>query len=155
MYSWSVVRSSSPGRNRSDASTALTPVVAFGHEREAVGVRAQEARHLATRLVQQALELAGQEPHGLALEAVAPRALGVEDGSRAGAEGAVVEERDRGVESPRRAVDGRGTRRPERLAIGHAGTLCDGGVPGGPPAASAGLVGALAGYDAGSRTDAR
>ena len=75
LYSWSSVRSSSPGSNRSDCRTVLTPVVALGTKARPSGIGAEEAPDRRPRLVEQARQLAGQEAHGLGFEAIAPRPL--------------------------------------------------------------------------------
>ena len=107
LYSWSPASSSSPGSNRREARTVETPIVAFGDEREALGVGAQEPGDLVADLVEARHELAVEEPDGLRLHALAPHLLRLEHGRRARAERAVVEEGDVGVEQPGRAVVGR------------------------------------------------
>ena len=101
-----------------------------GHEHDPLGVAVEEPGDLEPHLVEVALELPVEEPDRLRLHPVPPDALRLEDGRRAGAERAVVEERDVGLEDPRRAVVGgerhaatiadrvglRGTRRPRQRA---------------------------------------
>ena len=69
-------------------------------EDQVVRVGTDERRQRRARLVEQPLELAGQEADRLRLQPVAPALLRLEDGPRAGSERAVVEERDRRVEQP-------------------------------------------------------
>ena len=100
-----------------------------GHEHDPLGVAVEEPGDLEPHLVEVALELPVEEPDRLPLHPVPPDALRLEDGRRAGAERAVVEERDVGLEDPRRAVVG-----GER----HAATIADRVGPDAPPAPTPG-----------------
>ena len=70
------------------------------NEDEALGIRVQERRHLASRRVEALLEGRPQEPDRLGLELVDHRPLGLEDRHRTGSERAVVQVRDPGIEAP-------------------------------------------------------
>ena len=85
-----------------------------GDEREAVRVRAQEGGDIAAGVIEMPLQLAVEEADRLALQAVAPGPLGLEDGLRTRPERPVVEEGDVRLQEPRRAIEGAG---------GHAATL--------------------------------
>jgi hypothetical protein len=78
-----------------------------GDEGEVVGVGSDEGPQLAPRSREQAGQVAGEELDRLRLHPVAPPALVLEHVPRARPERAVVQERDRGVEGPRRGEVGR------------------------------------------------
>ena len=88
-----------------------------GDERQAVRVRAQEGGDIAAGVVEMTLQLAVEEAHRLALQAVTPGALGLEDRFRTRPERPVVEEGDVRFQEPWRAIEG---------ACGHAATLAHG-----------------------------
>ena len=92
LYSWSVVRISSPGRKSSERTTALTAPVGIRDEGEVVRIRADEFPERGATRGKVAVQLARQETDRLRLHPVSPVALDVEHGSRAGSERAVVEE---------------------------------------------------------------
>ena len=83
-------------------------------EGEIVRVGADERRDDGPRLADHLLELAPQEIDRVPLEAILPLALGREDGRRTGAERAVIEKRDRRIESPPRRGGGGGSVRGGR-----------------------------------------
>ena len=70
------------------------------HEREADWIRAEERGDPIPRIGQRIRQDPLHEPDRLRLEAIPPRALGREDGLRARAVRAVVQERDGRIESP-------------------------------------------------------
>ena len=70
------------------------------HEDEVVGASADEGGDVLAGAVEQGAESAEEEVDRLALHQGAQAVLLAEDDARAGAEGAVVEEDDRGVEGP-------------------------------------------------------
>ena len=156
LYSWSVVSSSSPGRNRSDASTALTPVVAFGTNARpsasaprklATSRRASSSRPSRSRARNRTGSLSRRSRHARWASRTGPGQAPKEPWLRNEIAGSRRHgARSMGVGRGDRSVSRSGTPEPYAMAV------CP---TGGPPAASAGLVGALAGYDAGSRTDAR
>ena len=100
LYSWSLVSSSSPGSKRSERSTAFTPVVAFGTKTSPVGSAPRKAPSARARCVEMPLQLTVQELDRSALHPVPPLALDGQDRLRTGAERAVVQERDVGIQAP-------------------------------------------------------
>ncbi len=72
----------------------------IGHERQIVGIGAHEPGQREARLVEQRLQLAREEQHGLPLHPRAQLLLQVEHAPRAGAERAVVQELDLRVQCP-------------------------------------------------------
>ncbi|MEI9893109.1 MAG: hypothetical protein WDN28_04155 [Chthoniobacter sp.] len=78
-----------------------------GDEDQVVRLGLEEGRQLFARGVEQIWQIAPEKLHRLALHAGAQFGLGREDGAGAGAEAAVIEEDDAGVERP---VIGEGAR---------------------------------------------
>ena len=72
LYSWSSVRSSSPGANRSERSTALTAPVALATNARSSGSAPMNAPSSRARVGQEAWEVAGEELDRLRLHPVAP-----------------------------------------------------------------------------------
>src|SRR6185503_9112222 len=72
-------------------------------ERQALGVCAEDPGHGRARAVEQARQVAAQEPYRLVLETVAQRPLDGQDRLRARPVRAVVEERDGRIEPPAEA----------------------------------------------------
>ena len=71
-----------------------------GDERESLGIRAEEPPDRAARVVEQPGQVVGQELDRLRLQPIAPGSLDLEDRCGARPVRAVVQERDRGIESP-------------------------------------------------------
>ena len=105
-YSWSVASTSSPGCRRSERATVLTPWVALGRKTRSSPRAPRKAPSRCARLGQQGRRAAAQEGHRVALQLQLPALVGLEHRLRAGAEGAVVEEDDVGVEQEGVAHEG-------------------------------------------------
>ena len=76
----------------------FTPVVAFGTKVRSSARRADEGAELRARVREQLRQPAGDELHRLALELALPRLVALEHRPRAGAERAMVEKDDVGIE---------------------------------------------------------
>jgi hypothetical protein len=88
------------GREPERAQDGVDPGGRVRHEDEILRIGAEEGRELRARLIEQASEIAHEELHRLSLDAIAPALLLGEDFSRAGAERAVVQKGERGIETP-------------------------------------------------------
>ena len=97
-YSCRVVSTSSPGSSRSERMTAFNPAVAFGTKTRSSGRAPRKPASAARDLGRQLVETAGEELDRVALELPLQLLVAREDGRRAGAVAAVVEERDPRVE---------------------------------------------------------
>ena len=100
LYSWSSVRSSSPGFEPQRPQDRVDARRGIAHECKSVGIRTEERSHGLARLVEETGQVAGQELDGLGFHAILKRPLRLEDRNRARAVRAVVQERDVGIETP-------------------------------------------------------
>src|SRR6266446_6569391 len=89
-----------PRRERQRAQHGVHGGGRVRDEDQALRVGAEERGERAPGVVEQRLQVAYEEAHRLPLEALAQALLRLQDRARAGAEGAVVQEGDRGVERP-------------------------------------------------------
>jgi hypothetical protein len=89
------------------AENSIYPGSGVGNESEVARFSADELGESSPGFVEKRLELANHKGHGFALEPAAQSVLIFQDWLGTGAEGAVVQERDGGVEPPEVAAGGR------------------------------------------------